>query len=184
MVVDNNPKSITRATRELRYCGVCGDVIPKRTNVSWSLYGKRKYCGDRRCYLHKGSKLIDKGDQTPMSDYIGKKSRNGRMMADFNLGVLQAIEKIGDDVGKNDLGRGVICMYKGVPITAEIVKSANQWLIENWVGKPGQRGEEVKEVELSRDELVAQLESSNEALGLVTLTVAEYEELKGNGCSV
>lgn len=168
-------------SQEKRYCEVCGIYIEKKKATSWRRYNERKYCGNKCVGDAKNGKVrLDPNsrDKSDVSDYIELKSKNGRLMADFNLGVLQAVEKI-DDGKKLDVEGGkvnvVICRYKGVPVTGEVVKTANQWLMDNWKGKPGQRSDTVKEPEMSRDELVLALDALFEEEGgeLVKTTKAE-----------
>lgn len=153
-------------SREKRYCEVCGIYIIKKKGVSWKNYSKRKY-HDQKCTSEakkvSGDRMNPNStDRTDVSDYIELKSKNGRLMADFNLGVLQAVEKVGADkkLSRFDNGKvdSTICTYKGVPVTGEVVKAANQWLMDNWKGKPGQRSDKVDEPEMSREELVMALD--------------------------
>lgn len=144
-------------SHNIQYCQRCGEKIEKRKNLSWVGYSKRKFCSNPDCYTGRGKIIVDGGrdNDISVSKYIGLQSRNGRLMADFNLGVLKAIEKVKDD-GGDEGKKGIICKYKGVPITADVVKVANQWLMDNWIGKAGQRSVEGErddrpEVEKLRD---------------------------------
>jgi len=163
MLVSDAVKVVT--SREKRYCTVCGMYIVKKKNASWKAYGERKFCGVR-CG-NEGKRSVNKinvngTDKSEISDYIALKSRNGRKMADFNLGILDAVENISDDADLGTINRNgkysdVICTYKGVPVTGELVRSANQWLMDNWMGRPGQRESMNKEPELTREEVDAQI---------------------------
>ena len=128
---------IEHQEKMVQFCQKCGGQIPKSKWVSWKQYSERKYCG-RSCRNGKPA-VSGNSKDLAISDYIALNSRNGRLMADFNLGVLKAVEKIGNDIDSAENSRGVICSYKGVPVTGEVVKTANQWLMDNWMGKAGQR---------------------------------------------
>ena len=65
-----------------------------------------------------------------ISDYILKKTNNGKLMADFYIGVLK-------EINNNTEGKKMV--YNGVPITVELAKSANDWLTNNCFGKPSAR---------------------------------------------
>jgi hypothetical protein len=140
------------------YCGNCGKYVVKRANTSWHDYNKRKYCGSK-CLgeSKKGLSRMnpDDKDQTAVSDYIEMKTANGRLMADFNIGVLQAVNKVKDDKPLDKEAKGVICSYKGVQVTGDIVNKANEWLMNNWKGKPGQRSGESVKKDMDREELLA-----------------------------
>ncbi len=53
-------------------------------------------------------------NKSNISDYILRKTGNGKLMADFYIGVLQTI--------KNNI-EGEKMVYNGVPITVELAKS-------------------------------------------------------------
>ena len=140
--------SLEYEQKKVRFCKKCGEQIPKSKWTSWKQYSTRKYCG-RICVKGMSNKS-GLGKDLAISEYIALNSRNGRLMADFNLGVLKAVEKIGNDIDsasgsvepldrRVEKSRGIICTYKGVPVTGEVVKTANQWLMDNWMGKAGQR---------------------------------------------
>lgn len=103
----------------------------------------------------KGNKFgsISKKDKkkTTISDYILKKTNNGKLMADFYIGVLKAI---------NNNTEGKKMVYNGIPITVELAKSANEWLTNNCFGKPSARDKPaIEEPEMSREDLVMALEA-------------------------
>ena len=75
-----------------------------------------------------GSKKIN--EDTNLSDYILKCTGNGKLMANFYLGVLKTIKS-------NKQGEKM--SYNGVPVTVELAKSANEWLVANSLGKPSAR---------------------------------------------
>lgn len=125
--------------RTQRFCHCCGALIIKKKGESWRKYNERKYCGVPCSKKGMTEGIAPKETDFSIAEYIASKSRNGRMMADFNLGVLRQVEQINDNTQFKDNGRGVICIYKGVPVTADVVKTANQWLMDNWIGKAGQR---------------------------------------------
>ena len=144
----------------VRFCQTCGMQIPKSKYVSWKNYSKRKYCGKGKLCIKGRANKEGVGKDLSVSEYIGLGSKNGRLMADFNLGVLKAVEKIDDDKDIESIlaaNKGVICKYKGIAVTADVVKTANQWLMDNWLGKAGQRTDGVKEPEADREELEAGL---------------------------
>lgn len=144
--------------RTKKYCGVCGKYIIKKPSTSWKLYSERKFCGSKCLGESKrGISRMDPNskDETAVSDYIELKTLNGRLMADFNIGVLQAVNKVKDDKPLDKAAKGVICSYKGVQVTGDIVNKANEWLMNNWKGKPGQRSGEVVKAEMTREELLA-----------------------------
>ena len=144
--------------RTKKYCAVCGKYIIKTSGTSWRSYSSRKFCGSKCLGESKrGISRMDPNsrDETAVSDYIELKTLNGRLMADFNIGVLQAVSKISDDAPLNGKKGGVICVYKGVQVTGDIVNKANEWLMNNWKGKPGQRSGEVVKKVMSREELLA-----------------------------
>lgn len=126
--------------KKVRFCQSCGEQILKSKWQGWGDYAKRKYCGRLCMQKHPKVKGVRKGDIS-LGEYIANGSKNGRLMADFNLGVLQAVEKVGNDVPVTgrDANLKTICWYKGVPVTGDVVKTANQWLMDNWMGKAGQR---------------------------------------------
>lgn len=167
-----------------RYCQSCGEKIEKRKKVSWPAYSRRKYCNNKECLkaaTTKGGSVIagDNGfdpssrDEMPISDYIGVNSKNGRLMADFNLGVLQAVEKVGHDAELSENARGVICTYKGVPVTGDVVKTANQWLMDNWMGKAGQRNAPPEVDNRTSDEKMRELEYIVKELGFRLVKIDE-----------
>jgi len=132
---------IEHQEKMVQFCQKCGGQIPKSKWVSWKQYSDRKYCG-RSCRNGKPA-VSGNSKDLAISDYIALNSRNGRLMADFNLGVLKAVEEIDVDKKVDLLGKGglqgIICSYKGVAVTGEVVRTANQWLMDNWMGKAGQR---------------------------------------------
>ncbi len=69
-------------------------------------------------------------DKASLSDYILRSTNNGKLMADFYIGVLKAIKSNKEDKQMS---------YNGIPITVELAKSANEWLTNNSLGKPIQR---------------------------------------------
>lgn len=140
----------------------CEKVIPKLKQESWARYAKRKFCS-KECV---NKETVRKDDGTfNMGSYIAEKSRNGRMMADFNLGVLRAVERVKVDKSVAEGIRGVICSYKGVPVTGDVVKTANNWLMEQWKGRPGQRLPEAEEDNRSFEEKFKAMEYNLKEMG-------------------
>ncbi len=93
-----------------------------------------------------------------ISDYILKKTNNGKLMADFYIGVLKTINA-------NTEGKKMV--YNGVPITVELAKSANDWLTNNCFGKPSARDKPaIEEPEMSREELDAEIKRMINEAGL------------------
>ena len=165
--------SVEHAEKLVRFCEKCGGQIPKSKWQSWKQYSTRKLCG-RQC-RHGRSAVSGNSKDLAISDYIALNSRNGRLMADFNLGVLKAVEKVGADVPLNIKGllNKVICSYKGVPVTGDVVKTANQWLMDNWMGKAGQRNAPPEVDQRNADEKLKELEYVVKELGFKLVRVDE-----------
>ncbi len=104
-----------------------------------------------------------------LSDYIKKKTNDGKMLTDLYTGVLKAVE---------DSDAESMPMYKGMKVTVELSNKAVDWLGKNGWGTPSQRKDDVKEPELSREEIEARIKALNEKMGVVTITLEEYESLK------
>ena len=167
-------------THDIRYCESCGESIQKKKYQSWKIYNSRKYCSEPGCYLGKDNKFNpDSVDELPVAHYIGKNSRNGRLMADFNLGVLKAVEKISNDKVKNsedgNNGKGVICTFKGIPVTPDMVKTANQWLMDNWIGKASQRNPEPEKDDRTEFQKLEELKYTMKELGFGMYELDKYE---------
>ncbi len=176
--ISKNPVKIkrTKAGKPNNYCKCCDGLIPKTRTTSWPIYSMKSYCGDTCRILAQGKrqrKIKDKlaneikladGTVMPIAGYIGAETEEGRLMADLYIGALKAVKAVDDkkELDLNAVTKGVICSFKGVPISLEYVKAATDWLTSNWLGKPGQRREEVKEPEMSRDELMAGIRSFGE----------------------
>ncbi len=95
-----------------------------------------------------GSKKIK--EKASLSDYIFRNTNNGKLMADFYIGVLKTIKT-------NKEGKQM--SYNGIPITVELAKSANEWLTNNCFGKPSARNKPKEEgPEMSVEEARAFLE--------------------------
>ena len=92
------------------------------------------------------SKKIKK--ETNLSDYILKSTSNGKLMADLYLNVLKTIKS-------NKQGEKM--SYNGVPVTVELAKSANEWLIANSLGKPSARKQPDEKPKRSEGELKSRL---------------------------
>jgi len=104
------------------------------------------------CTSRKGEK---KGN---INDYILRSTQNGKLMADFYIGVLNAIKANTE---------GVKMVYNGVPITVELAKSANDWLTNNSIGKPSVRDKpEKEEPRLNAKEQEAELKMILNSAGL------------------
>lgn len=179
--IDNKPV----VSHNTRYCQRCGNPIVKQKNRSWTEYSKRKFCGDE-CF--KGARMTrdgcgvingmnpDSKDEMPIMHYIGKNSRNGRLMADYNLGILKAVEKVGDaqelsiQDGKINT---VICMYKGIPVSPEMAKGANQWLMDNWIGKASQRLLEPEKDDRTEEQKMEELKYTMKELGYEMVKIGE-----------
>lgn len=158
--------------KKVRFCQICGEQILKSKNQGWKGYSKRKYCG-RTCMKENPKALGIRKDDISLGEYIANGSKNGRLMADFNLGVLQAVEKIGHDAELSENARGVICTYKGVPVTGDVVKTANQWLMDNWMGKAGQRNAPPEVDNRTSDEKMRELEYVVKELGYRLVKIGE-----------
>ncbi len=163
-------------SHDWRYCHNCGEKIEKRKKQAWTVYSKRKYCSKSECIKSirkgKGSNLAegkmnpDSKDNMAISDYIGERSRNGRLMADYNIGVLEKVEKIGNDIESVEgYARGVICTYKGIQVTGNDIKTANQWLMDNWMGKAGQRNAPIEVDNRNESEKLTEMEYILKELG-------------------
>ena len=89
-------------------------------------------------------------EKASLSDYIFRNTNNGKLMADFYIGVLKTIKT-------NKEGKQM--SYNGIPITVELAKSANEWLTNNCFGKPSARNKPKEEgPEMSVEEARAFLE--------------------------
>lgn len=122
-------------------CKRCGDAIPKRQMASWKQYKKKKYCSECIKPGIRNLPLESEVGELPIGDFIGSKTQNGKLMANFYIGILEAAE--GVDVNKkptiDSLKNKVISTYKGIPISTDLVKAASDWLTINWIGRAGQR---------------------------------------------
>ena len=172
------PDVLTRITNARRYCESCGELIPKVKLESWKSYNKRKYCNTKCFNVKRGQKLeTDTQDGMPISKYIAVNSRNGRLMADFNLGVLNAVNKVSNVQVKNsedgNNGKGIICTYKGVPVTPDMVKTANQWLMDNWIGKASQRNPEPEKDDRTEEQKMEELKYTMKELGYEMVKIGE-----------
>jgi len=94
----------------------------------------------------RNSKKIKK--ETNLSDYILKSTSNGKLMADLYLNVLKTIKS-------NKQGEKM--SYNGVPVTVELAKSANEWLVANSLGKPSARKQPDEKPKRSEGELKSRL---------------------------
>ncbi len=121
-----------------------------------------------------GSKSKKKKEKLSLAEYIKKGSNNGRLMADWNLDLIKALKWVKDDaeIGSDGGGKGVICSYKGIPVTAEMAKSANAWLTDNWIGRAGQRVPEPVKDDRTEDQKMEELKFTLKELGykLVKIT--------------
>ncbi|MCP4989050.1 MAG: hypothetical protein GY928_24230 [Colwellia sp.] len=88
-------------------------------------------------------------EDVSLSSYINNETEQGKLMADFYIGILKTI--------KNNR-KGDKVTYKGIAIGAELVKTANEWLTVNWIGKPGKRAEEQERDDRPMDEKMKELE--------------------------
>ena len=89
------------------------------------------------------------GKKDNINDYILRNTGNGKLMADFYIGMLKTIKA-------NTAGEKMV--YNGVHITVELAKSANDWLSNNSWGKPSARDKpEKEEPKLSKEEKDAEL---------------------------
>jgi|TARA_B100000315_G_scaffold133876_1_gene123366 hypothetical protein len=74
----------------------------------------------------KGNKfgsILRKGEKKDnINDYMLRNTGNGKLMADFYIGVLKT---------KKANTEGEKMVYNGVPITVELAKSATDWLSNN-----------------------------------------------------
>ena len=105
-----------------------------------------------------------------ISDYKLKNTNNGKLMVDFYIVVLNAI---------NNNSKGKKMVYNGILITVELAKSANDWLTNNCFGEPSARDKpQEKESEPGREEMIAEIKRiSNEAgLKLVDINSPSSEE--------
>lgn len=158
---------------ETKYCTSCGLVMKKPKGLSWNRFMLRKYCGMKCAKGKQGLathvQTTDGKDDMPVAHYIGKNSRNGRLMADYNLGLLKVVEKITDAKVKNseagNNGKGIICTYKGIPVTPDMVKTANQWLMDNWIGKASQRNPEPEKDDRTEEQKMDELRYTVKELG-------------------
>lgn len=162
--------------KDTKFCLVCNEAIAKSSQVGWPAYNKKKYCSDV-CYdtvrgkksrvkpISDGS-LSTADDERNISEYIRASSNNGRLMADWNLGVVRALKRVRADANVDSAGlKGIICSYKGIPVTAEMAKSANAWLMDNWIGKAGQRAPEPERDDRTEDQKMEELRFTLKQLG-------------------
>ena len=138
------PLNVTpESEKKVKRCLRCGDVIPKKGNRSWKQYLNRKYCGS--CWAIRSEPLEEEVGDLPLGSYIGTSTQNGKLMANFYIGILEAADEvdnnkpIDDATSVTDIKNRIIATYKGIPISTEMVKTAAEWLTVNWIGKPGQR---------------------------------------------
>jgi len=158
---------IVRVANNICSCG-CERLIPKRQGMSWKVYHERKYY-EKKCYGRgrKGVKggsstisgtrelVLDDGSVLPIGGYINEKTDDLRKLVDFYLGLVEYVGKLKDDCGEAGT-------YKGIEVDKVLISTAWSFLIENSLGKPGQRKEVVKEAEMSREDLILALKSLEE----------------------
>ena len=115
-----------------------------------------------------------------ISDYIAEKTEDGVLMANYNVGVLKAVSRVKDakDLDVSDMSalKGTICVYKGIPITADVVQKANQWLMENWKGRPGQRATEAEVDTRTFDEKFKAMEYNLKEMGYKLVKIDEEND--------
>ncbi len=124
------------------------DTLIEQENETVQVEPKKKVVGRP---FQKGNKFstrefrkVKKVDEdVSLASYINKETEKGKLMADFYLGILRAI--------KNNR-KGDRVTYKGIAIGSELVKTANEWLAVNWIGKPGKRAEEQERDDRPLDE--------------------------------
>jgi len=112
------------------HCKRCGDAIPKRRQASWAQYKAIKYCKECGKAGMRHKPLESDVGELPISDFIGSSTQNGRLMANYYIGLLKAV-----DANTN----GGKPKYRGVEIANDMVKAASDWLTVNWIGRAGQR---------------------------------------------
>jgi len=134
------------------YCEYCKKPIIKKKTQSWPEYLARKYC-DRECLARDQAKLqsenakikmLPDGTIMPIGKYLESRTDNGRLQADFYLGIM---EKVREHEAVKDSAK--LCMkcqniyygyyYKGLLITTDLASKAADWLTMNTFGRYGQR---------------------------------------------
>lgn len=141
-----------RATPEhekvIKRCKRCGDDIPKSNTRSWKEYKKRVYCSECGKAGVRNTPLTNELGELPIGDFIGSNTQNGRLMANYYIGLLKAV---------NDNKNSSKPMYRGVEIANDMVKAAADWLTVNWIGRAGQRKAPDDKIKRSEAELVERL---------------------------
>ncbi len=91
-----------------------------------------------------------------LSKYIKKKTNEGKILTNFYMGILKAVE---------DSDTDNVPMYKGMKVAAELSNKAVDWLSKNGWGTPSQRIPEPEVDNRSDDEKLHELEYVLKELG-------------------
>jgi len=91
-----------------------------------------------------------------LTEYIKKKTNDGKALTNFYTGILKAVENSDTDNAP---------MYKGMKITAELSNKAVDWLGKNGWGNPSQRQPEPDQDNRTYDEKFKALEYNMKELG-------------------
>ncbi len=129
-------------------CKRCGDAIPKRQMASWKQYKAKKYCAECIKPGIRNLPLENELGELPIGDFIGSNTQNGRLMANYYIGILKSVDE-------NKAGSKPV--YRGVEIGTEMVKAAADWLTLNWIGRAGQRKPPDEKPKRTVDELRSRL---------------------------
>lgn len=146
-----------------RRCQSCNDIIYKRPTMSWKDYDNRKYCGMACSGRAKKEIVVDigvkevrfqGGRKMPIEDYVSRETQDARIIADFYIGILRHVKKRNVGIDVKDCGT-----YKGFVITETLYREAKDFCAYYTLGKPGQRRAAEIEEEMTREELIAGIES-------------------------
>lgn len=146
------PAAKVKADIPIRFCITCKKPIVKKGTVSAKAYSTRKYC-DRECLaIYEKSQRVDKVETKRLSDgrilpigkYLEDETGNGKLQANFWIGVMKKVDthvekKDEDQYCAKCKSKTYDYYYKGLLVTAELAKSAADWLTMNTFGRYGQR---------------------------------------------
>ncbi len=146
-----------------KLCKGCGDLIVKRPNVSWKSYDERQFCNmlcsgkaKRELVVDLGVKDVafKGGRRMPIEDYVSRETQDARIIADFYIGILRHVKRRNSEIDPKECGT-----YKGFVITETLYREAKDFCAYYTLGKPGQRRAAEIEEEMTREELLAGIES-------------------------
>jgi len=110
-----------------------GELEKKKPRGTPFQKGNKFGCGTRQ-----------KKESLSLPKYIKKKTKEGKDLTDFYIGILKAVDDSGEDNPP---------IYKGMRITAELSTKAVDWLGKNGWGTPSQRKPEPDKPKRTETEL-------------------------------